>query len=78
MPILIMTGSYVASSQAKSAVCSPTPMRSVYAKAAARLLNGAALNAALWVAASEEPQLTLPKAIKAFRLLATGLLAGRS
>lgn len=43
-------------------------------EAAARLLSGAALNAALWVAASNEPAQTLPKAIEAFRELATGLL----
>lgn len=47
-------------------------------EAAARLLSGAALNAALWVAASDEPQSILPKAIEAFRLMATGLLAGES
>lgn len=45
------------------------------AEAAARLLNGAALNAALWVAASDHPQDVLPKAIEAFRFLAGGLLA---
>ncbi|EOE6861785.1 TetR/AcrR family transcriptional regulator [Cronobacter dublinensis] len=43
--------------------------------AAARLLNGAALNAALWVAASPDPQQALPKMIDAFTLLAGGLLA---
>lgn len=43
--------------------------------AAAWLLNGAALNAALWVAASQDPQGALPKAVEAFRALATGLLA---
>jgi len=53
-------------------------MTAVDVEAAARLLNGAALNAALWVAASEEPHLTLPKAVEAFQLLATGLLANRS
>ncbi|EKP4475214.1 TetR/AcrR family transcriptional regulator [Cronobacter dublinensis] len=41
--------------------------------AAARLLNGAALNAALWVAASPDPQQALPKMIDAFTLLAGGL-----
>lgn len=46
--------------------------------AAARLLSGAALNAALWVAASDEPQSILPKAIDAFRLMATGFLARES
>ncbi|WP_130835690.1 TetR/AcrR family transcriptional regulator [[Erwinia] mediterraneensis] len=44
-------------------------------EAAARLLNGAALNAALWVAASDEPRQTLPKAIRAFQYFASGLLA---
>ncbi|EOI3465112.1 TetR/AcrR family transcriptional regulator [Cronobacter dublinensis] len=41
--------------------------------AAARLLNGAALNAALWVAASPAPEAALPKMIDAFTLLAGGL-----
>ncbi len=44
------------------------------AEAVARLISGAALNAALWVAASEEPLTVLPKAVKAFRALASGLL----
>lgn len=43
-------------------------------EAAARLLSGAALNAALWVAASPEPAQTLSKAVETFRELATGLL----
>jgi AcrR family transcriptional regulator len=42
-------------------------------EAAARLLNGAALNAALWVAASQDREIVLPKAIEAFSLLASGL-----
>jgi len=50
-------------------------MKPVDNEAAARLLNGAALNAALWVAASDEPSAVLPKAIEAFRVMATGLLA---
>lgn len=41
-----------------------------------RLLNGAALNAAQWVAASENPQDALPKAIQVFTLLVNGLLEG--
>ncbi|WSH66233.1 TetR/AcrR family transcriptional regulator [Rhizobium ruizarguesonis] len=41
---------------------------------AARLLSGAALNAALWIAASEDPQSVLPKAVEAFHALAAGLL----
>jgi len=43
-------------------------------EATARLLNGAALNAALWVAASEHKEDVLSKAIEAFRSLASGLL----
>jgi AcrR family transcriptional regulator len=50
-------------------------LKSVDTEAAARLLNGAALNAALWVAASEDPKDVLPKAVEAFRHLAAGLLA---
>jgi len=46
----------------------------VDAEAAARLLSGAALNAALWIAASDKPEDVLPKAIAAFHALATGLL----
>ena len=44
------------------------------AEAAARLVSGAALNAALWVAASDDPQVVLPKAVEAFKALAEGLL----
>jgi AcrR family transcriptional regulator len=43
-------------------------------EAAARLLSGAALNAALWIAASDDPQNVLPRAIEAFRTLSEGLL----
>ncbi|MFZ5783720.1 MAG: TetR/AcrR family transcriptional regulator [Pseudomonadota bacterium] len=50
-------------------------LKPVDPEAAARLLNGAALNAALWVAASDEPKAVLPKAVEAFRHLASGLLA---
>jgi AcrR family transcriptional regulator len=50
-------------------------LKPVDVEAAARLLNGAALNAALWVAASENPKNVFPKAVEAFRHLATGLLA---
>lgn len=49
-------------------------LKPVDVEAAARLLNGAALNAALWVAASPAPKEVLPKAIEAFQTLATGLL----
>ena len=44
------------------------------AEAAARLINGAALNAALWIAAADDPHAVLGKAVEAFRNLATGLL----
>ncbi|GGB56090.1 TetR family transcriptional regulator [Tistrella bauzanensis] len=50
-------------------------LKPVDPEAAARLMNGAALNAALWVAASDDPDAVLPKAVEAFRCLATGLLA---
>ncbi|WP_432761595.1 TetR/AcrR family transcriptional regulator [Rhizobium calliandrae] len=50
-------------------------VKPVDAEAAARLLSGAALNAALWVAASDNPTDVLPKAIDAFRAMASGLLA---
>ncbi len=50
-------------------------VRRIDVEAAARLLNGAALNAALWVAASETPQDILPKAIEAFTCLVSGFRA---
>jgi AcrR family transcriptional regulator len=50
-------------------------LKPVDAEAAARLLSGAALNAALWIAASGRPEEVLPKAVEAFQSLATGLLA---
>ncbi len=50
-------------------------LKPVDPEAAARLLNGAALNAALWIAASDDPKAVLSKAIDAFQSLATGLLA---
>lgn len=49
-------------------------MKPVDPEAAARLMNGAALNAALWVAASDDPARTLPRAIDAFNAMASGLL----
>ncbi|HDR2679803.1 TPA: TetR/AcrR family transcriptional regulator [Enterobacter mori] len=42
--------------------------------ATAWLLNGAALNAAQWVAASDNPKQALPKAIEVFTLLVSGVL----
>lgn len=50
-------------------------VKPVDAEAVARLINGAALNAALWIAAADEPRAVLKKAVGAFRLLASGLLA---
>lgn len=49
-------------------------VKPVDAEAAARLINGAALNAALWIAAAADPHAVLAKAVAAFRLLAAGLL----
>ncbi|WP_430473695.1 TetR/AcrR family transcriptional regulator [Thalassospira lucentensis] len=43
-------------------------------EAIARLLNGAALNSALWVAASDDPHTTFGKAVTAFECLASGVL----
>lgn len=48
-------------------------LKEVDAKAAAHLLNSAALNASLLIAASDAPQQTLPKVIEVFTLLAGGL-----
>lgn len=50
-------------------------VKPVDAEAAAILLNGAALNAALWLASSTNPQAMLPKALEAFNLLASGFLS---
>lgn len=41
---------------------------------AAVLLNGAAMNAALWVASSEYPEQVLPEALNAFQIFASGFL----
>jgi AcrR family transcriptional regulator len=49
-------------------------LKTVDAEAAARLLSGAALNAALWIAASATPAEVTAKAVAAFRMLASGLL----
>lgn len=49
-------------------------VRPVDAEAAARLLNGAALNASLWIAAADDPHTVFAKAVEAFRHLAAGLL----
>jgi AcrR family transcriptional regulator len=44
-------------------------------EAAARLLSGASLHAAQWIANSPEPEATSKKAVKAFNVLLEGLLA---
>ena len=44
------------------------------AEAAARLINGAALNASLWIAAADDPRFVFAKAVEAFGHLAAGLL----
>ncbi|MGB3687915.1 MAG: TetR/AcrR family transcriptional regulator [Jannaschia helgolandensis] len=49
-------------------------IKAIDIEALARLLNGVALNAALWVAASDNARATLPKAIAAFECLASGVL----
>ena len=49
-------------------------VKPVDVEAAGRLLNGAALSAALWVAAADHPKAVLNKAVDAFRQLASGLL----
>ena len=50
-------------------------VKPVDAEAAARLMNGAALDAAQWVAASDDPQTALPKAQAALTLLLSGFRA---
>ncbi len=50
-------------------------LKPVDVEAAARLINGTALNAAQWVAASDDPKVVLPKAIKAVQIMLTGFLA---
>lgn len=61
-----------ATKQAIETLIADGVMARVDIEAAARLLCGAALTAALWVAASDEPQSALPKAVDAFRLMANG------
>lgn len=52
-------------------------MKNTDIEAASRLLCGAALNAALWVADSDDPKSALPKAVDAFHLMAEGFLSER-
>jgi AcrR family transcriptional regulator len=49
-------------------------IRAVDAEAMARLLSGATLSAALWIAGAREPQAALAQSVDAFRVLAEGLL----
>ena len=53
-------------------------LKPVDAEAAALLLNGAALNASLWIAAAEDPHAVLDRVKTAFRCLAEGLLRERT
>jgi len=47
-------------------------------EATARLINGATLHAAQWIANAEDPEATSRKAVKAFNALLEGLLARKS
>jgi AcrR family transcriptional regulator len=49
-------------------------IKTVDPEVAAVFLNGAAMNAALWVASSEHPEQVLPEALHAFQLFASGFL----
>jgi hypothetical protein len=53
-------------------------MNPIDVKSAARLLSGAAIKAALWVAATDKPPSVVPKAIDAFQLMAKGFLPDES
>lgn len=64
-----------ATRHAVAALIADGVMRPVDVEAASRLLNGAAFDAALWVGASDEPGMALPKAVHAFRAMAEGFLA---
>lgn len=50
-------------------------LKKLDARATAWLLNGAVLNAALWIAAADDPKAAFLKAVEAFRQMANGLLA---
>ncbi|RYY77327.1 MAG: TetR/AcrR family transcriptional regulator [Gammaproteobacteria bacterium] len=49
-------------------------LKPVDVEAAAMLINGAALNAALWIATSSNPKDVLPKALDAFNTMVSGFL----
>ena len=53
-------------------------VRPVDAEAAARLINGAALSASLWIASADDPRAVSQKAVEGFLALASGLLKDRS
>ena len=50
-------------------------LRDVDPEAAARLINGATLHAAQWIANADDPQETSKKAVRAFNAMLEGLLA---
>ena len=64
----------VSTRQCISAMLERGIIQPVDVDAAASLLNGAALNAAQWVAASSNPQQALPRVIEVFTLMVNGLL----
>jgi AcrR family transcriptional regulator len=66
-----------ATKQAVTGLIADGIMKPVDVEAASRLLNGAAFDAALWVAASDEPHAVMPKAVHAFRIMAEGFLAAK-
>ncbi|MBP2560641.1 AcrR family transcriptional regulator [Neorhizobium galegae] len=49
-------------------------IRPIDAEATARLVNGATLSAALWIASAEDPEAVSKKAVEAFLTLVSGLL----
>lgn len=67
-----------ATKQAVTGLIAKGVMKAVDIEAASRLLNGAAFNAALWIAASDDPHAVLPRAIHAFQILAEGFLASKT
>ena len=62
------------STEALQALIDAGTVKPVDAEAAARLVNGAALNAALWIAAADDPHAVLARVVLAFRELVSGLL----
>lgn len=68
-------GCLVTTTQTLTRLMADRVVKKMDPEAAARLLNGAALDAALWVAASDDPHTTLPKAQEALTHLMSGFLA---